>query len=458
MRPVAHDASAFGADPSYRDQPYSAAAQQAIYGGKHLNATARPLIEAGRRLYDHGLFRPAGEGWGQKNPTAHHFMVYGDLRLAAGYVHDDIPGANGKREQSTLAARLNLDLDWQFTATERIHAFVRPFDQNGSFLRYDFAGRNEDEFVDEFDFDLETFFFEGEVGTLLMGMTGRENSIDVPFTVGLIPLFTQNGIWLNDAFYGGAISLMAAKSNPKLGISNVDLTFFVGLDDVQTGAVVGKHAARVAGFAGFVDANRGYWEFGYGYVDSEAGNLGYHNLTVAFSRRYGAFISNSIRVIGNLGQDPDFGPKTADGVLLLIENSLITHRPQTFIPYINFFVGFDQPQPLARAEGGVLQNTGINFEADAITGYPSLNATGHDAFGGALGIEYLFNLDRQIVVEAAFSRKTADLDPIGDEYAVGLRFQEPLNNAWIFRVDAMHAWRETLADIYGLRLEIRRKF
>ena len=40
-----HDATIFGDDPSYEDKPYSAEAQQAIYGGKHLNPTQRPGLE-----------------------------------------------------------------------------------------------------------------------------------------------------------------------------------------------------------------------------------------------------------------------------------------------------------------------------------------------------------------------------------------------------------------------------
>lgn len=456
-RHVEHDSSVFRPDPSYEEKPYDIEEQLKIYGGKHANRTARPLLELGRKLYTQGVYEKAHEGFGKKNPSATHFMVYGDVRVAGAYVDDGAPGANGKTHQSTVAARLNLELDWQMTATERIHAFARPFDQDGSFLRYDFDGKNEG-YTEEFDFNLETLFFEGEIGPLWAGITGRDNQIDLPFTLGLIPMLTQNGVWLNDAFLGFAFAI-PAKTSARLDISNFDLTFFAGFDKVTTAAVPGDDLADLYGFAGFVDANRGYWEFGYGYVDSEIGGLSYHNLTAAFSKRYGAFVSNSVRVIANLGQDPDPGfVKTADGVLLLVESSLISSKPQTLIPYFNLFAAFDRPQPLALTEGGVLNNTGINFEQDAITSYPSLAAAVRDAYGAAIGVEYLFNLDRQIVVEAAWSGKSEDLDPIGEEYALGLRFQEPLSNAWILRFDAMHGWRENVEDVYGVRVEIRRKF
>jgi hypothetical protein len=142
------------------------------------------------------------------------------------------------------------------------------------------------------------------------------------------------------------------------------------------------------------------------------------------------------------------------------------------VPYLNLFVGVDTPQALARAAGtgGVLVNTGINFESDGLTGFPTLDDRGHDSFGGAVGVEYLFDLDRQIVFEAAAVGRMTDrgaVDP-GDEYALGFRFQQPISNAWIVRFDAMHGWRQDGQDlagnpierenVFGARLEIRRKF
>ena len=46
---------------------------------------------------------------------------------------------------------------------------------------------------------------------------------------------------------------------------------------------------------------------------------------------------------------------------------------------------------------------------------------------------------------------------LGSQYALGARYQHPISNAWIVRLDAMHGWREGLKDVYGARVEIRRK-
>ena len=88
----------------------------------------------------------------------------------------------------------------------------------------------------------------------------------------------------------------------------------------------------------------------------------------------------------NFGQSGVVAPQTADGVLLLIENSLISRDEQHLVPYFNLFAGFGTPQSVARgaAAGGILSNTGISFEIDNITNYPTLDATGHNSCGGAL--------------------------------------------------------------------------
>lgn len=149
-------------------------------------------------------------------------------------------------------------------------------------------------------------------------------------------------------------------------------------------------------------------------------------------------------------------------MMILAENSLITSKPYQFVPYGNFFVGIDRPVPLAR-QNGILKNTGIAFESDALTGFPFLNDTGQNAYGGAVGVQHLFDLDQQIVVELAAVRNLEDIsdsfeEVVGNQYAISARYQLPLSNAWIFRADAIHGLRESQDDITGIRTELRFKF
>ena len=148
--------------------------------------------------------------------------------------------------------------------------------------------------------------------------------------------------------------------------------------------------------------------------------------------------------------------------MILAENSLITSKPYQFVPYGNFFVGVERPVPLAR-QNGILKNTGIAFESDALTGFPFLNDTGQNAYGGAVGIQHLFDFDQQIVVEVATVRNLEDIsesfeEVVGNQYAISARYQLPLSNAWLMRADAIYAVRESQDDDAGVRTELRFKF
>lgn len=464
---VPYDDSAFGADPSYENKPYDPQAQLDIYGAKFAVDTTRPLLELGRELYGSGPFTETSSLLGELNPMFSELYLYGDWRTAVAYNN------NGAAEVGQVATRLNLDIDYKFTSTERVHAFVRPLDQGGNFTNCEFFGPDEDNCDLNADLNADALFFEGDVGAIMAGLTGEYNSVDLPFSFGLMPLLFQNGIWVEDAFTGVAFSFPALNSR-WLDISNYDVTFFAGLDKVSSAGVldndglVADHNVNLYGATTFVEAMRGYFEFGYGYTDGEDGldDQDYHNLTGAFTSRYGAWLSNSVRAVWNVGQSRDNNAQqNADGVIFLVENSLITHLPSTLIPYGNFFAGFDRPQSLARdgGAGGILKNTGINFETDGLTGFPKLDDTGRNTFGGALGVNYLFSLDRQLVVEAAMvqvieGRNEPGRPARGDEYAIGVRYQLPLNVTWILRADAMHGWRVEDDNLAGVRLEIRRKF
>jgi hypothetical protein len=463
-RPSEFDEDSFKGDPVYPDTPYDAATEIEVYGGKTAVDTPRPAIELGYPQYLEGPFGSGHDVVGQKNLVRPQLVVYGDLRTAFAY------NDNGAQEVGQLATRLNLDVDLKLTATERIHAFFRPFDQGGNFTRTEFSGGDQNGSDLVLDGNLETLFFEGDLGAIQAGFTDKYVSYDLPFVVGLTPMFFQNGNWVDDAFIGAAAAI-PARNSPTLDISNFDVTFFAGFDKLSTNALkdadgaLADHAGNVYGAATFIETRGGYLEAGWGYVDdrrdSASNDFDYHNLTAAWTRRYGNWLSNSVRGFVSTGQSPAAGQtQTADGFALLVENSLITHLPSTLVPYANFFVGVDRPQPLARGGDGLLKNTGINFETDGLTGFPKLDDTAQDAWGGAIGIQYLFNLDEQIVVEAAHVNPFGGAsDTIaGEQTAIGIRYQLPLTKSWILRSDAMIAQRDNQEDISGARVELRLKF
>lgn len=464
-----YDPDAFRPDPNYKNQGYSAGEQLRIYGGKKAVDTPRPLIELGREIYRSGPLQSSGTLFGALNPQIQSFYVYGDWRNAVAF------NDNGDDERGRAATRLNLDLDYRLTATERIHAAISPLDDDGQFTRCDFGGDagkfDFDNCELELDFQPDTLFFEGDAGAIYAGLSGEYAGFDLPFTFGLIPILLQNGVWLEDAFLGAGVTIPALNSRT-LDISNMDITFLAGFDDITTDAIQGEGAEDKTHFyavTAFIETMEGYWELGYGYVDAQENlsDQSYHNATVAFTRRYFGKVSNSIRLIGNFGQEfrDANGDHTADGYAVLIENSWISSKPYTLVPYLNMFLGIDKPQSLARAggAGGILKNTGINFETDGLTGFPFLDDTANDAWGGALGVSYLFDLDQQIVVEAATVQpighdNTTGRNAEGPQYALSIRYQIPLDKAWLVRADAMYGYRTEEADIAGARIELRRKF
>jgi hypothetical protein len=163
-------------------------------------------------------------------------------------------------------------------------------------------------------------------------------------------------------------------------------------------------------------------------------------------------------VFANFGDD---GRGSGNGVAFISENSLISPLPGALVPYANFFVGFGNPEPLVDGNNaGILKNVGINFETDALTGYPKLDDTGSNTFGGALGIEYLFNLDQQLVFEVATVQPFEDdgIGAKGAQYGFGVRYQIPITRSWLFRADATYQIREGDEDNFGFRTELRSKF
>jgi len=469
-----YDPNLFGPDPSYQNKPYDSGAQENIYGGKHANTNPRPLLELGQPQYLEGplddslTFFPFGDD----NPGRPALSIFGDFRTGVAY------NVNGKANQVAVwGNRLNLDADLKLTSTEHILGFFRPLDQrkDNLFSGCDLGGRNAKGCHDALNFNPQALFFEGDAASIYDGWTGDYAKRDVPFSVGLVPMFLQNGIWMDAAMVGGTITIPHLHSTD-LDISNMDITFFTGLDDVTSLAILRSNgqaddnAARLFGATAFIEAMQGFFETGYGFTDdNRQPNFSYNNLAFAYTWRSWATLSESVRIIGAFGQDPGRNAKgvaitkTANGAAFLFENSFITDRPYTLVPYVNAFFGLDRPQSLTRDNGGILKNTGITFETDGLTNFPKLDDTANQTYGGAAGVEYLFDLDQQIVLEASTVQIYGpNVRPgraiTGDQYGVGLRYQIPISERVILRTDGIYAIQDRTSSIKGIRFETRVKF
>lgn len=448
----------FSPDPFDELAPWDACSELGVYANKWSSPTARPLCEKPLPLYPNGPWPPSFEFLGPTNLVQPKFFVYGDYRNAV---------AQNRQQGNTETRwnqRLNLDIDFWITATERFHMFWGPLDEGQQFSGFLFDGGDatyEDRW-DGFDERTDAMYFEGDLGYITGGLLGVDAPFDLPFAVGLVPLFFQNGIWLEDAFVGGACTL-PAKNSPILDWSNFDVTFFAGFEELTTPAFgAASDEANFVGATTFIERRGGYLEAGWAYVDDVTNSRrSYHNIGLSYTRRYLNLVSNSVRLIINEGQEGPKDDRTADGYLVLIENSFLTRNAYHVIPYLNLFAGFGNPRSLARLQGP-LKNTGINFESDLLTGYPILDDSANNTYGGALGIDLLgHDYLRQFIVEVATVQafdSAANRVAQGDQYAIGVRYQRPLNNALILRADAMAGFLENAEDLTGARVELRRKF
>ncbi len=268
-----------------------------------------------------------------------------------------------------------------------------------------------------------------------------------------------------DAIVGGAVTI-PARNSAWLDWSNFDITFFTGFDQVTSPAFDNETAGvHLFGITSMIDAYGGYVEIGVAHLDdtTEVGRS-YNNVGVSYTRRYLNLVSNSLRAIVNSGQDGPNDDRTAQGLLLIAENSFLSPWPYNVIPYVNTWVGFDDPQSVARAgaAGGVLFNEGILFESDNLTGYPTLDATANQTYGAAVGVDLLSpGFKHQLILEAAAVQvfgDAADRNAAGNQYGIGARYQVPISNATLLRFDVMHGWLEGADDVTGARAEYRWKF
>ena len=454
------NADDFSQNP-FCDQPYNTCDEIGIYGDKHMNCTQRPLIELGMPLYLGGPVPPPNCNCGPTNPSLPRFYLYGDYRAAAAY------NDQGLQDKGVLANRLNLEWDLWLTSTERFHMSTGPMQRDNDFQRIEFNNGHSKFFneMDFFDADTDTLFFEGDLGYMIGGWTGHYAAFDMPVTAGLIPLVFQNGVWMNDAIVGAAATI-PARNSAWLDWSNFDVTFFAGFDQVTSPAFdEDQSAAHVVGVTTFIDAYGGYVELGYAFLDdTAAGGRSYNNVGLSFTRRYLNLVSNSSRIIVNSGQNGPVDDRTAQGVLLISENSFLTRWPYNVIPYINHWIGFDSPQSVARsgAAGGVLFNEGILFETDNLTGYPTLDATANNTYGMAIGIDLLSpEFNHQLIFETAMlgvRGNEATRNAPGGQFGVGMRYQVNLTNATLLRFDVMHGRLDDAPDVTGARAEYRWKF
>ncbi len=444
-----------------------------------------PIIELGRGInqtgkLDPGIEIPTGAVW---QPA---LWVYGSWQTAFTSMDGPIPPPGGQNDVAELATRLNVFANLQLTGTERVLMHVRPLDHKGKYTRFQYSPGETEEHVED-NLDLRLFFAEAEFGELFPQLDPDDSGrLDIGLSLGLQPLFFQNGILLNDNVVAAGI---AQKSIILPGTSGARAAFMYGWDDIHMGNTMRdkNDGAELYGLFMEADVHKATLvELDVGYTKAREDLRGdQYNAGLSFTTHRGggnyALRANISRHFNNEAAlealaDPDRGPTTVklrddyDGALITGEYSREV-SPNRDLVYFNAFRAIGSFAPLARnaQTAGPLTIIGITYAGVGWGAYrPALLPRALDSAGFAMGYQKFFDAERaNLVLELAGRADLRADHELGNGdgnggMAAGLRFQRKFWNRFMWQVDGHYARYDAETDGddegWGIRSEIRVNF
>jgi len=424
---------------------------------------ARPplLIEWNERFLAPGFLRqgikiPTGAVW---RPS---LWVFGEFRSGWQYFDRD----RAIDPTAEWASRLDLFGQVNLSGTERLLLGIRPLDQErGSartFSGYDFHNGN---WVDGWNGNLQTFFFEGDVGEVFPKLDPYDTlQLDYGFSVGRMPLLAQQGLLINEDM----IDAVTITRNTLHGHGNLNLrmTGVYAWRGINRNSAVGRPndfdpGSRMIALLTESDFAKRTIDLDAAYVygDDAFGDL----FVVAASsiRRHQGYHNSYNTSLHVLASIPN-GRRTAyadQGELLFAQTSWTPHHSEDLI-YLNAFLAIDQFTSAARGPlaGEPLIQAGLLFAAVGLGNFDvPISATTDNVAGGSLGYQLFFDDTRQQVIWEVGGFKETKGDSRGT-LGTGVRYQKAIGQHLIFLVDAFVAKRESASVAQGARTELRVKF
>ncbi len=413
---------------------------------------AAPLIEEGEDFLKTGNLSP-----GIELPTGAIWQpalwVFGDFRTTAGHFDNGVAPS-----RQYWSNRLDIFFNLKFTPTERILLGISPLSNN--LVRHTgvlHTNPTGTDFIDGFNIDINTLFFEGEFGEIFPNLDPNdEKQFDVGFSIGRQPIFFQEGMMINDSIDALAIT------RDTIVIPGITpdwrLTGLFGWGDIGRDNNLHDGSAFLLGLFSEIDLRKSTVNFDAAYVISERSHGG-DGLYLGASaiQRFGHY-NTAFRVNASFALE-NSGPVVDDGVLLFGEVSR-TMTGSEDVVYANGFLGIDNYSSAARDRnvGGPLGQTGILFAAPpASFSGPALSNRADDAFGGAIGYQMFFNNDKtQLTLEIGGRKETKG--PDSGVVAIGGQFLHALDNRTSLQVDAFISEGENRGFGSGARAEIRVRF
>jgi hypothetical protein len=327
----------------------------------------------------------------------------------------------GRIRTTEIANRMDMFINLQLTGTEKILLCLRPTDNNepGRFTKYAFEGA-DDRFKNEFNLDVETFFFEGDIGSLFpkIDLAGIK-PIDYGFTIGRQPIVFQEGILINDTLdmFGMVRNNLTLK-----GYSNLRISALYAWDRIDRDGRASESDPQMFGLFTAIDGHVSTFNIDMIYVrDTGASDADGVYLGLAAIQRLKG-ISTAFRINSSLALD---NQTVGDGTLLSVEVSHIVPGSDDII-YINPYLAIGNYTQAGREaiNGGPLGALGIMFASPNLSLYGAeINPFTNDVVGFAMGYQAFWDKHtRNMILE--FANKI-DYDGRGfDSYALGFQVQQ----------------------------------
>jgi len=408
----------------------------------------KPILELGEPFLgtgtlSQGFTLPTGAVWQPQ------LLLFGSMRTA-------VQSSNLSSDDTHVAEwanRLNLFGNLQLSGSERLVFGFRNLDESGRFSGYVFDSENsaiEKGSVDEFNTELTSLYFEGDIGEIFPGLSPKDfRGTDIGFAVGRQPLFFQEGMLINDIVDGIGFTLNSLQPS---GTSNFRTTFFWGWDNLNLNNSTLDNGHLYAVFTA-MDLPVSTVEIDAAWVHPGFGSEEFGVVGISAVQRIG-LTATSFRVLGSFSSDD-----ALEGQVFLAEISRTPHHTINHL-YLNAFYANGNFTSASRGpgNGGPLARAGVNFAGVGLGNYSApLSGVAGDVAGGALGYQIFFNLRRQILLE--LGTRFGLEDTVDDQLGFTARYQVAMGRHCVGIVDAYFVDREDLDEASpGGRLELLVKF
>ena len=366
-------------------------------------------------------------------------------------------GAPGRLRDTEIANRMDLYANLQLTGTEKILLGLRPFDNNlpTRFTRYTFDGSNED-FNNELNLDIETLFFEGDIGSLLPKLDRAGiKPIDLGFTVGRQLITFQEGIILNDTVdaVGFVRNNLVFPNTSNLRISGLWAWDRLDRNDRNRGTDPNMYGLFV-----FADAHVSSYNLDMIYVDDNATNGDAFYIGASAIQRIRALggISSAFRINNSIALDEEIGGNViGDGSLLSAEFSTIVPGSDD-IAYFNPFISIGNFTQAGREQilGGPLASLGILFASPNLSTYGAeVSPFTDDVVGFATGYQAFWDDHRRNLILEIAGRH--DYDGQGfDQLGLGFQLQQAIGQHIQAQLEGFYTFNGERDDGVGARAEL----